>query len=212
MYRDRFRIGPALALGVLVMIGSCGQDVPASPQAGGEWSTDGCGAARVPRHIVVSGVAMPVTPPGLETVMTTIDQAGRAHFPESYAGVEVDQEQVRAFVYRVPSATFDDFIRKSAGDACIVVRDAAHSAAELAVWHDRVLADLPYWSHHDVRIITVGARHDGSGVEIGVRDVEKARQELQARYGAQAPLIVVPADPVHPLPVQTSRVAPPPGI
>jgi hypothetical protein len=211
MYRDRFRIGPALALGVVLMIAGCGDDEPAA-QAGGGWSTAGCGAARMPQHITVSGVAMPVTLPGLDAVMNTIDQAGRARFPESFAGLEVDQEQVRAIVYRKPSAAFDDFIRKSAAEECIQVRDAAHSTADLAVWHDRVLADLPYWAHHDVQIVSVGARHDGSGVEIGARDARKASEDLLARYGAQAPLIFVPADPVRPLPAETSRVAPPPGI
>jgi hypothetical protein len=106
---------------------------------------------------------------------------------------------VRAIVYRVPSAAFDDFIRQAAGNVCIVVRDAVHSARDLAVWHDRVLADLPYWSHHGVRIVTVGAKHDGSGVEIGTTDVPHTRSELLARYGGEAPLIFVEQAPVRPL-------------
>jgi hypothetical protein len=110
----------------------------------------------------------------------------------------------------VPSAAFDDFVRKVADDACVVVRAAGHSTKELAVWHDRVLADLPYWTHRGVGIVSIGARHDGKGVEIGVRDVELARRELLARYGDKAPLIFMPADPVRPLPTPTSRIAPPP--
>ena len=93
-----------------------------------------------------------------------------------------------------------------------MVRDAGHSMKELGGWHDRVLADLPYWTHRGVHIVSVGARHDGSGVEIGVRDVEKARVELVGRYGAQAPLIFAESGPIRPFRAQTSRIAPPPGI
>jgi hypothetical protein len=219
MYRDRFRIGPAPALGVgvvVLMTGGCvdpgdGPDGD-SPAVAGGWSTAGCAVPRTPDHVTVGGARMPVTPPKLDAVMNRIDQAGRAEFRQSYAGLEVDQEHVRAIVYRVPSTPFDDFIRKAAEDMCVNVRDAVHSTADLAVWHDRVLADLPYWSHEGIGIVSVGARHDGSGVEIGVRDAQKARPPLVARYGARAPLIIVSADPVRPLPAQTSRVAPPPGI
>jgi hypothetical protein len=46
---------------------------------------------------------------------------------------------------------------------------------------------------------------------LGVRDVEEARRAMLARYGAKAPLIFKPADPVRPLPAPTSRIAPPPS-
>jgi hypothetical protein len=213
MYRGRFRTG--LALGVVLMIGGCGDpgDSPDadSPGLTGGWATAGCGVPRTAGHITVGGVPMPVTPPKLESVMGRIDQVGKSQFADSFAGLEVDQEQVRAIVYRKPSAAFDDFIRKSAEDACVVVRDADHSTRDLAVWHDRVLADLPYWTDRGVRVVSIGARHDGRGVEIGVRDVEEARREMLARYGGTAPLIFTEADPVRPLPAPTSRVAPPPS-
>jgi hypothetical protein len=184
------------------MIGACGDsDETATDEAGltGGWSTAGCGVARIPEHVTVGGVQLPATPAKLGDVMSRIDQAGHTDFADSYAGVEVDEAHVRAFVYRVPSATFDDFIRRTAEDVCIVVRDTANTAVDLAYWHDRVLADLAYWTHRGIRIVTVGARHDGSGVEIGTRDLELARRELPARYGTRAPLFFVDQAPVHPL-------------
>jgi len=211
MSRGRVRVG--VALGVLLVIGGCGQvrdDKVDEPGLTGEWSTAGCAVPRVPGRMTMGGVAMPVTPAKLDSVINRIDATGKGEFAESFAGVEIDQERVRAIVYRVPSAAFDDFVRTAAEDACVVVRDADHSAQDLAVWHDRVLADLPYWTHRGVRIVSIGARHDGKGVEIGVREVEEARRELLARYGGRAPLIFMPADPVRPLPTPTSRIAPPP--
>lgn len=213
MYRGRQRVVAGLALGVAFVIGGCGDPDDTDPAApSGGWSTAGCAVPRVPQRVTVGNDTVPVTPPRLEAVMNAIDKAGRAEFAASFAGLEVDQERVRAIVFRVPSAAFDDFIRKSADDACIVVHDAAHSTRELAVWHDRVLADLPYWTHRGVQIVSIGARHDGTGVEIGARDPGKARSELVVRYGPHAPLIFVESGPIRPLPAQTSRIAPPPGI
>jgi hypothetical protein len=80
-----------------------------------------------------------------------------------------------------------------------VVRDAAHAVAELGAWQNRVVADLPYWTARGVRIVAVGSRHDGVGVEIGTRDFDRARRTLPARYGAEAPLVFVEEGPVTPL-------------
>lgn len=199
MYRDRFRFGRLLALGAILVIGGCGEaeDGPeVAGQAGvtGGWSTAGCGLGRLPEP-----AAMPVTPAKLEAVMTRIDEAGRGEFAGSFAGLEVDQARVRTIVYRVPSAAFDDFIRRSAEDVCVVVRDAPYAATELAYWHDRVLADLAYWTDKGIRIVSVGARHDGTAVQIGARDVTRAKTELLSRYGDRAPLIFVEEGPVRPL-------------
>ena len=198
MHRDRL----VLALAAVLMIGGCGDGdrTPADePGLTGGWSTAGCGVARVAEHVTVGGVPMPTTPDKLSAVMARLEEAGRGEFAGSFAGIEVDQPQVRAFVYRVPSAAFDDFIRRTAEDVCVVVRDAPHSAADLAYWHDRVLADLDFWTHRGVRIVSVGARHDGSAVEIGTRDLERARRELPARYGTGAPFHFVDQAPVTPM-------------
>jgi hypothetical protein len=215
MHRDRIRIVPLLLLGAILVIAGCGD--PDDEAAGGRpgltggWSTAGCEFTRVPENVTVGGVTMPATPAKLDAVMARIEQGGRGDFGDSYAGLEVDQHRVRAIVYRVPSAAFDEFIRQNAQDACIVVRDAAHSATDLAVWHDRVLADLPFWTHRGIRIATIGARHDGVGVEIGTQDVDRARLELPARYGSRAPLVFVEEGPVTPLSTPTVPTAAQPG-
>ena len=197
------------------MTGACGGPEPAARREPptGEWRTAGCEVSRSPQTVTMGGTAVPVTPPALDAAMRRIDDGGRAHHAGSYAGIEVDQRLVRAIVYRVPSAEFDGFIRISAEDACVVVRDAAHSIADLTVWHDRITADLDSWAGHGVRISSVGARHDGAGVEIGTQDVERARRELPDRYGSGAPLIFVEQGPVVPFPSATSgpAVVPEPG-
>jgi hypothetical protein len=209
MFHDRFRVGPLLVLGAILMIGGCGNrdDGPAADQPGmtGGWSTAGCEIVRLPEHVTIAGVPMPATPAKLDAVMARIDQAGRGDFADSYAGLQVDQRRVRAIVYRVPSVAFDDFIRGAAEDTCVVVRDAAHSATDLAYWHDRVLADLAYWTEQGIRIATIGARHDGTGVEVGSRDVARAKRELPARYGTRAPLVFIEEGPIMPLTAPARR-------
>jgi hypothetical protein len=180
-------LAPGLALGVVLVIGGCGD---ASEQNQGPPSAG---------WLTVGNVTMPTTPPALQAAMDRIDRAGRGEFADSFAGLEVDQERVRAIVYRVPSEAFDDAVRQAAGHACIEVRDAPHSIDDLSAWHDRVLADLQFWTHRGIRIVSIGARHDGSGVEVGTTDVEKTRRELTARYGDRAPLIVVKQAPVRPM-------------
>ncbi|MFI1991301.1 hypothetical protein [Actinoplanes sp. NPDC020271] len=200
----RVRLGRLLLAGVL-MISGCGEfesaDQPDPPGAAGGWRTAGCQFSRAAEFVERGGFRMPVTPASLAAAMERIEQGGRLRFPDSFAGIEVDQQRVRAIVYRVPTASteFDDFIRETAESNCVVVRDAAHAVAELGDWHDRVVADLAFWTVRGVRIVTVGSRHDGAGLEIGTRDLAKARAEMPAHYGGDAPLIFVEQGPATPL-------------
>jgi hypothetical protein len=198
MRRFRYRLC-GLLLGAVLVTSSCGEPELPDPGLTGGWTTAGCEFARQPETVTVGPRVLPATPAALEAAMARIDAAGRAHHAASYAGLEVDQERVRAIVYRVPSAAFDDLIRLTAENTCIVVRDAAHSLADLSRWHDRIVADLPAWQANGVRISSVGARHDGVGVEVGTRDVDRARIEMPLRYGHDAPLVFVEEGPVIPL-------------
>lgn len=185
------RLGRELA-GIMPMSPDGGDRIPPAP---GGWSTPGCEFTREPQSIAMGSTTMPVTPPDLEAVMARIDQAGRTTYTDSYAGLEVDQEDVRAVVYRVPSTEFDNFIRETAGNTCVTVHDAPHSEADLTVWQDRVIADLPELSA--AGIFTIGARHDGAGVELGVENTTQAQDQIHARYGPSAPFLFQEQPPVQ---------------
>jgi hypothetical protein len=196
-------LGLTLTTGACGMTGACGDPTEAgAPEPAGltgGWSTAGCEFRREIETTSMGDITMPVTPADLAAAMGRVEEAGRTEFAESYAGLEVDQLAVRAIVYRVPSAAFDDFIRRTAENTCFHVRDAAHAHTELAAWQDRLTADLKAWSAHGVDIFTLAARHDGAGVEVGVRDVAQAKVQLLTRYGRTAPLIFVEQGPVTPL-------------
>ena len=212
MRHDRFRAGLLLLLAAALVTSACAEP-PEVPPVGltGGWETAGCELTRVPATTTVGGHTMAATPPSLEAAMSRIDSGGRADYADSYAGLEVDQQRVRAVVYRVPSAEFDDFIRLNAQDSCIVVRDSLHGLRELTRWHDRVAADLDMWAGKGIRVITVGARHDGFGVEVGTRDVTLARIAMPDYYGESAPLIFIEQGPVTPLAQPEPPHAPRPG-
>ena len=210
MRRCRYRLC-CLLLGAVLVTSSCGEPEVPEPGLTGGWTTAGCEFSRLPETFTMGGQTLPATPLALEAAMTRIDAGGRADHAGSYAGLEVDQERVRAIVYRVPSAALDEFIRLSAEDTCVVVRDAAYSLAELTGWHDRIVADLAAWRADGVRISSVVARHDGVGVEIGTPDVEQARMRMPQRYGPAAPLVFVEQGPVVPLAVPGVPTAPQPG-
>jgi hypothetical protein len=200
-----------VAFGAVLMTGSCGEpDVPEPGLVGG-WTTAGCEFTRTPETMTIGGRTWPVTPKALDAAIARIDKGGRSEHAASYAGIEVDQQRVRAIVYRVPSASFDDFIRQAAEDTCVFVRDAEHGLTELNTWHDRVRDDMAAWKARGVHITTISARHDGAGVEVGTTDVERARHELPKQYGRKAPLIVVEEGPVVPLARTGIPTAPPPG-
>jgi hypothetical protein len=163
------------------------------------WTSTGCEFSRPPATATVGDVTIPVTPPELDAAMADIDRIGRESYPDSYAGLEVDQEQVRAIVYRVPSDAFDEVLRLAGQSACIEVRDAAHPLRALTAWHDRVVADLNTLPSDGVHVVSVGARHDGAGVEVGVRDAAAAAGPMRSRYGPDAPLILVEQEPVIPI-------------
>jgi hypothetical protein len=203
MRRDRYRLR-LLLLGVVLVTSACGEPEPPVPGLVGGWTTAGCEFSRAPETVNVGGRVLPATPAPLEAAIARIDAGGRAEHAASYAGLEVDQQRVRAIVYRVPSAEFDDFIRFNAENTCIVVRDAGHGLTELTALHDRIVADLAAWEAEGVRISTVVARHDGSAVEIGTRDVDLARIELPRRYGHTAPLTFVEQGQVVPMAAPTA--------
>jgi hypothetical protein len=192
-----------LLLGASCMTAACGGPSEAArPEPTGltgGWSTAGCEFTRVPVTTTMGGHVIPATPPKLGAAIARIEEGGRGRWSRTYAGIEVDQAGVRAIVYRVPSSAFDKFVRNSAEDTCVVVRDAEHGLAELTAWHDKIVGDLKAWDKLGVRISSVGARHDGAGVEIGTPDVETARRELPAKYGVKAPLIFREEGPVMPL-------------
>ncbi|MEO3811995.1 hypothetical protein ABGB17_23610 [Sphaerisporangium sp. B11E5] len=129
-----------------------------------------------------------------------VEEHLRQNHPDQYAGVVLNGDKL--LVYRVPSKALDASLSAEFPDAPLRLRDAAHSARRLEALAQRVTGDIDYWTRKGVPITTVAPLADGSAVEVGTTDTEKASAELPERYGP-VPLKFTEADPALPLPGAT---------
>jgi hypothetical protein len=130
----------------------------------------------------------------VEDLARRVEEHMQQRYGEHYAGVEVSNGRV--VLYRKPSPQVDAAARALAGGTTVVIRDAPHSARELERLRDSVLADAEQLRRLGVVLSSVAVRHDGTAVEIGAVDVERARRELARRHGATAPIRVVAVGPI----------------
>jgi hypothetical protein len=139
----------------------------------------------------------PVDDTDLNVVADEIHPKAQADFKDVYAGVEVVSEASRVRVYRKPSGPFDDWIRKTYAERCVELANAKHSAAELATLTEKVEGDIGYWAELGINITGTAAKQDGSALVVGVEGavVDRAKQELPAKYGTEIPIIIEESGP-----------------
>jgi hypothetical protein len=143
----------------------------------------------------IDGTPQPANQNELDALADRLQPYAQARFADVYTGLELRSEQDRIRVYRKPSTDFDAWVVRVFAADCVELVDARYSEKELAALADRVAADLPYWRAKGVPVNSVGAKPDGSGIEVGTTDVERTRRELAQRYGPDVPVIVVYAEP-----------------
>ncbi|GAA1277980.1 hypothetical protein GCM10009677_35210 [Sphaerisporangium rubeum] len=128
----------------------------------------------------------------LLTLAGRVTEYLRQTHPAQYAGVALDGAKL--VVYRIPSTSLDASLAAKFPDAPLTLHDADHSARQLEALAGRITADIDHWNRQGVPITTVAPLVDGSAVEIGTTDVERATAELPERYGP-APLKFTEANP-----------------
>lgn len=199
LVRGRAGLGPVALASVALALAGCARPGTAPgghPDAAGMVRTAGCATATSPPAMSIDGTPQPANQERLDGVANRLQPYAQAHFADVFTGVELRSEQDRIRVYRKPSADFDAWMVANFATDCVEIVDALHSAKELTALQDRIVADIPYWQSRGVVVNEVSANPDGSGVQVGTTDVERARSELTQRYGADAPIEVVQANPV----------------
>lgn len=187
MTRRHLALVPLVAALLAATVG-CGGDKPASKEDT-PLRTSGCAAQNANQS------GKPLNENELNVVADEIHPKAQSDFADVYAGVEVSPDATRVLVYRKPSSAFDEWIKKSFAPQCVEMVNAAHSAAELTALLTKVNEDIGYWAERGINITATGAKPDGSGVIVGVADqVERARQEMVARYGADIELVIEQTD------------------
>jgi hypothetical protein len=205
----RWLIVSALAI-VIAGTGACGHSrttgggASPSPKSATTPALDCAADAPSPSDSTVPPSLPPTTDPSYGVMQAQLDDlatkasAVGTGFPDSFAGVALDQDHGRLLVYRVPSPKFDQAIGQQLTGAPYLLVDAAHSARQLHSVADRVRADRDYWQAHGVAVNSISPLADGSCVEVGTDSPATAKAPFAQRYGATAPIRLVHAEPVSP--------------
>jgi hypothetical protein len=121
----------------------------------------------------------------LSAAANTVQMPLRSLWSESYAGLEINDDQL--VVYRKPDPALDAFVRERVKDVEVDFRDAPHSLDELELLTERVRVDWHYWSTRECAIKMITPRADGTGITVVVAagDLAAAREEFRQRYGDQ---------------------------
>jgi len=170
----------------------------ASPDPTGPVRTAGCATHTSPPAMSIDGTPQPANQEALGEMADRITPRAEERYADVYAGLEMVQELDRLRVYRKPSKDFDAWILQDFRADCVELIDAPHSAVELKALQDRIGSDMDYWAQQGVHISTIGSRVDGSAVEVGTVDVDRAKVELPKRYGTAIPIVVIEQGPVQP--------------
>ena len=189
-----------LAGAVLVLAGCAHGGTPGTPgpPAGthGVVRTAGCATATSPPATSIDGTPQPANQNDLDELANRLQPYAQAHFADAYTGVELRSEQDRIRVYRKASAAFDAWVLREFAASCVEIVDARYTAVELTGLVQRISADAPYWQSLGVPMNLVSVNPDGSGIQVGTTEVERARRELARRYGTGIAITVVYAEPV----------------
>lgn len=111
-----------------------------------------------------------------------VEREGQQHHPEAYAGVEIDLAAHTVIVHRIPSAAFDDAVRRLLPPAATVrYIDAAYSERQLTGWAAAVAADTDYWRKRHVELRLVGTK-PGQCVRVGIDNPGRDTASITARY------------------------------
>jgi hypothetical protein len=111
-----------------------------------------------------------------------VEREGRRNHPEAYAGVAIDPILGTVIVHRVPSARFDDSVRRVLPpSAAVRYVDAVYPERELAAWAAGVAADTDYWREHGVELNLVGSV-PGQCVLVGTEEPARDVASISARY------------------------------
>ncbi|WP_155368052.1 hypothetical protein [Catellatospora vulcania] len=124
----------------------------------------------------------------LDGIADAVTAVGKQRFPDVFAGVFTDVPAGRVIVWRKSSAEFDAAVAAQPWAAQVRLRDAAHSAGELAQVRTTVTADDAYWRSRGLELNLIQLRYDGECVEVGTIDPDRAETEMTAKYGESAPL------------------------
>jgi hypothetical protein len=119
----------------------------------------------------------------LDTQSSEVDLWGRDHHPTLYAGTDVDRDRHILLVYRRPSTSFDDDLRRAFPGTLIETVSAPASVAELDGLIAQVFADANYWASRRIHIAGAAPDFMAGTVVVNTPQADAARLMFPAHYG-----------------------------
>lgn len=122
----------------------------------------------------------------LSDLAAAVGTLGQSDYANVYTGVAMDAIADKVYVWRVESppvsADFDRAIRAMPDSGKIEIYCAPYSRRQLLAWMDRLSADGPRWESVGLPLHEFGPRVDGSCIDLGTENPERAEQELTVAY------------------------------
>jgi hypothetical protein len=126
-----------------------------------------------------------------------IDEFARTRFGSQYAGIELSDGRIKVYRTAVQQpADFDLSIRDLDLGVDVQILDAPYSAMQLQALADRVTQDIGYWQSMGISISSVGARQNGTAVDVGMTATDDAGRLFDERYVAEPPVVLQKNGPV----------------
>ncbi|MFI6226158.1 hypothetical protein ACIBCR_02425 [Micromonospora echinospora] len=126
-----------------------------------------------------------------------VETDARKHFPDTYAGSQLDLPGDALVVHRKPSPEFDEAIRALVPGVTVRYAYASHSERQVNAWTERVIADYDYWRGRGITLHGIGPDM-GQGVFVEIDNPFRDDIALLTHYD-DLPLRVEQGGPAVPL-------------
>ncbi|MER7460400.1 hypothetical protein [Micromonospora sp. NPDC126480] len=158
------------ALVGLVLVAGCGGAGPSDVEVGTSGQLTPSSASAFPNQ------------GELEQIAAEVSKLGQGELASLYAGVAIDVQDDRVDVWAKDPTRFEAAIDAMPWRQRIRLHPAAHAAAELEPTFQRILQDQDHWRTQGLPVVQSGVRHDGSCIEVGTPDPQRAEREFRQRY------------------------------
>jgi hypothetical protein len=148
----------------------------------------------------------PVAPPSgstaaLSELAGTVGMWAESEYGEIFAGLAMDASDDKIYVWRTESppmsAAFDRAIRALPDSGKIVIYCAPYSKRQLLAWMAELSRDQAHWESRGLPLNSIGPVSDGTCVQVGTEDPDRAARELPAAY-PEIPLCFIEIGPSIP--------------
>ncbi|MFI6822457.1 hypothetical protein ACIBJE_16105 [Micromonospora sp. NPDC050187] len=118
----------------------------------------------------------------LDEIADRIRRLGEGELASVYTGLAIDVENDRVDVWVTDPPRFKAAIDGLPWQQRVRLHPARHAAVDLEPTFQRILREHGHWRQQGLPVAYSGVRHDGSCIEVGTPDPQRAEREFPRRY------------------------------